>query len=503
MLSPIDSRLSADEQLRASGLFREQQHTVHARTDRVFAVLMVMQWIAGVAAAIWISPLTWSGAVSQTHLHVWAAVFLGGAITALPVGLAWLRPGTSLTRHVVAVSQMLTAALFIHLTGGRIETHFHIFGSLAFLACYRDWRVLVTATIVVATDHGLRGLLWPESVYGVLAGTSLRFLEHAGWVVFEDIFLIVTIRQSLSDMRHNASNQARLESTNSRIELEVRRRTEELRRSIAEAEEGSRQLAKANETLENQNKELDQFTYIASHDLQEPVRKLVSFSRLLEQDIDGDLNDDAKRDLDFIIDAAKRMKNLIQALLELSRVGRAAMHQDAVDLNCCVDDALLALALSIEEANAKITRDKLPFVIGDQTMLTQLYQNLISNALKFVSDKTPEIHLTAKCDEDQWIFAVSDNGIGMKPEYADRIFKPFQRLHNRGEFQGTGIGLSICKKTVQRHAGEIWVQSQVGEGAQFLFSLPVTPTNAVESATNLTAAETEHADSDCALSHTS
>lgn len=462
---------------RAEELLRQRQQGIYARTDRLFATLMLVQWFAGVLAAIWISPRTWSGAMSETHLHVWAAVFLGGAITSLPVFLAWFRPGNVMTRHVIAVGQMLTSALLIHLTGGRIETHFHVFGSLAFLACYRDWRVLATATIVVASDHWLRGVLWPESVYGVLSGAPLRFIEHAGWVVFEDIFLIVAIRQSLAEMRRDAQQRAQLEATNTRIEHEVARRTEELRQAVAEAATANEKLEETNKVLAEKNKELDQFTYIASHDLQEPVRKLVSFSRLLEQDVDGDLSEDAKRDLEFIVDAAMRMKNLVQALLELSRVGRSALKSEPVDLDRCASNAISALELRVESTAAEITRDKLPTVIGDPTMLTQLYQNLIGNALKFIEDRQPHIHLSAKREADHWVLGVSDNGIGMKSEYAERIFQPFQRLHSRSEYEGTGIGLSICKKTVDRHSGEIWVESEVGEGAKFLFTIPIADTD--------------------------
>src|SRR5207302_4541295 len=139
---------------------------------------------------LWVSPKTWAGASIQTHWHVWAAIFLGGAIASFPVFLVWKKPGRALTRHTIAVAQMLTSALLIHLTGGRIETHFHVFGSLAFLAFYRDWRVLVSATVVVAVDHFLRGLFWPQSVYGVTGGGELRWLEHAGRVGFEDVVLI-------------------------------------------------------------------------------------------------------------------------------------------------------------------------------------------------------------------------------------------------------------------------------------------------------------------------
>jgi len=470
--SEVSPSVQAESQ-RAEELLRLKQRNIHSRTDRMFAYLMVGQWLAGIVAALLISPRTWSGLASETHLHVWAAVLLGGAITALPVYMALFMPGRTITRHLIAIGQMLTSALLIHLSGGRIETHFHVFGSLAFLACYRDWKVLVTATVVVAADHGLRGMIWPESVYGVMSGASFRFIEHAGWVVFEDIFLGVAIVQNIADMRRSASHQAAMEFTNTRIEEEVRRRTEELRQSVAATAEVNQQLEAANEDLKQKNLELDQFTYIASHDLQEPVRKLVSFSRLLKQDIDGDLNENAERDLKFIVDAAHRMRDLVQALLELSRAGRSAMKSETVGLDHCVDHALEALSLAITDSGATIIRDPLPEVCGDRTMLTQLYQNLVSNGLKFIRDKKPEIRIGARQEGDFWILSVSDNGIGMKSEYAERIFQPFQRLHSRGEFAGTGIGLSICKKTVNRHKGEIWVESEEGKGATFLFSLPV------------------------------
>src|SRR6266852_4497687 len=151
---------------RAEELFHEQQETIFRRTDRMFGWLMCFQWLAGIVAAVWISPKTWLGAESRIHMHIWAALFVGGAITSFPVLMAWKRPGWVLTRHAIAVGQLLTSALLIHLTGGRVETHFHVFGSLAFLAIYRDWKVLLSATVVVAADHFLRGTFWPQSVFG-------------------------------------------------------------------------------------------------------------------------------------------------------------------------------------------------------------------------------------------------------------------------------------------------------------------------------------------------
>ena len=188
----------------------------------------VFQWIAGILFALWVSPLAWSGTVSRTHVHVWAAIVLGGIISLFPAVLGILRPGRPSTRYTIGVAQMLMGALLIHLTGGRIETHFHVFGSLAFLAFYRDWRVLIPATIVVALDHMLRGLFWPQSVYGVLVASQWRWLEHAAWVVFEDVFLLMSCVSGLAEMRQTAERTAALEQ-----EVRTRQQAENDERALA------------------------------------------------------------------------------------------------------------------------------------------------------------------------------------------------------------------------------------------------------------------------------
>ncbi|MGH9139678.1 MAG: ATP-binding protein [Vicinamibacterales bacterium] len=196
---------------RASELFSSHQREIYRSTDRLFAGLMGFQWLAGIVFALWVSPLAWYGSVSRTHIHVWAAIVVGGIISLFPALLGLLRPGRPSTRYTIAVAQMLMGALLIHLTGGRIETHFHVFGSLAFLAFYRDWRVLIPATIVVALDHMLRGIFWPQSVYGVLVVSEWRWVEHAAWVIFEDVFLVVSCRRSVAEMQEIAERTATLE----------------------------------------------------------------------------------------------------------------------------------------------------------------------------------------------------------------------------------------------------------------------------------------------------
>jgi two-component system sensor histidine kinase/response regulator len=208
--SPLEARDTSTSE-RASQLFTEAWHLIHHRTDRLFAGLMAFQWLMGIAFALWVSPLAWDGPVSRTHLHVWAAVIVGGLISLFPALLGLFRPGLPSTRYIIGVAQMLMGALLIHLTGGRIETHFHVFGSLAFLAFYRDWRVLIPATVVVALDHLLRGMFWPQSVYGVVVASEWRWLEHAAWVLFEDVFLLVACRRSIAEMWHTAERTATLE----------------------------------------------------------------------------------------------------------------------------------------------------------------------------------------------------------------------------------------------------------------------------------------------------
>ena len=214
--------------MRSQELLREHLHGIYCHTDRIFAWLMAAQWLFGVVLALVISPRAWYGVYSQTHIHVWLALVLGGIISAFPVALALLFSGHTFTRHVIAVGQMLMSGLLIHLTGGRIETHFHVFGSIALLAFYRDWRVLISATVVVYVDHLFRGFYFPQSVFGVLTATVWRSLEHSGWVMFEVGFLIYSIRQSLTEMQGIAERQARLENMNVTVEQVVAERTEQL-----------------------------------------------------------------------------------------------------------------------------------------------------------------------------------------------------------------------------------------------------------------------------------
>lgn len=237
-------------------------------------------------------------------------------------------------------------------------------------------------------------------------------------------------------------------------------------------ERHARLLSQANDALQRRNQELDEFTYIASHDLQEPLRKLCAFSDLLREDLAAGNHEDIEHDIEVLTGAARRMQRLVQDLLALSRSGRQTINFEPLELDSIVDEALDALELRIAETGATLERAELPRVLGDRTLLIQLYQNLLGNALKFTGKAHPRIGLTVEPDaEGGWLLGVRDDGIGLKPEYAEQIFAPFKRLHGRDEYEGTGVGLAICRKIVERHDGRIWVESELGHGAHFRFTL--------------------------------
>jgi PAS domain S-box-containing protein len=241
-------------------------------------------------------------------------------------------------------------------------------------------------------------------------------------------------------------------------------------------------LRETNEVLEAQareltrsNEELQQFAYVASHDLQEPLRMISSYTQLLGRRYGDRLDGDAKEFMAFIVDGAARMKQLIEDLLAYSRVGTRGREFQSVDSGAALAKALANLRGAQEASGARITHDAMPRVHADGAQLTQLFQNLIGNAMKFHGPEAPHIHVGAQTHDQVWVFTVKDNGIGLDPQYADRIFMMFQRLHNKEEYAGTGIGLAICKKIVERHGGRIWVESQPGAGATFGFTLARNP----------------------------
>ncbi|PSB52997.1 PAS domain-containing sensor histidine kinase [filamentous cyanobacterium Phorm 6] len=243
--------------------------------------------------------------------------------------------------------------------------------------------------------------------------------------------------------------------------------------NITDRKAAEQQMLQLTEDLKRSNEELEQFAYVASHDLQEPLRAVTSYAQLLAHRYQDNLDAKADKYIHYIVDGATRMQQLINDLLAYSRLGTQGKKFEPADCHAAVQQSLCNLQIAIAEKKAVITCDAMPTVMADEFQLVQLFQNLIANGIKFCREDIPLIHIAAGRQDSEWVFSVRDRGIGIDPQYADRIFIIFQRLHSRREYSGTGIGLAMCKRIVERHGGRIWVESQEGKGATFYFTIPI------------------------------
>lgn len=308
------------------------------------------------------------------------------------------------------------------------------------------------------------------SVQATLIMTNIGYLLSFGLLL--TIYLL--LRQ---EMQERQAAETALRKTNEQLETRVKESIEAnlaLQKEIADRIEAEEQVAQLAMTLSRSNQELEQFAYIASHDLQEPLRAVTSYTQMLSRRYQSHLDERADKYIHYIVDGAARMQQLINDLLTYSRVGRQQLDLNPTDCNSVLEQVVKNLKIAIAESNATVTQDPLPIVMADAAKLIQLLQNLISNALKYHSEAPPKIHISVVQREKDWCFSVKDNGIGIDPQYAERIFILFQRLHTRREYPGTGIGLAICKKIADLHQGEIWVESQPDQGSAFYFTLPKT-----------------------------
>lgn len=229
----------------------------------------------------------------------------------------------------------------------------------------------------------------------------------------------------------------------------------------------------AQEELARSNQDLEQFAYVASHDLQEPLRMVATYTQLLAERYQGKLDADADKYIHYAVDGALRMQKLVQDLLSFSRVGRPGLVVESTDCNAALGEGLQNLGTAIQESGARVDYAQLPVVMADSSQLVQVFQNLVGNAIKFRGSEAPVIGVSAEEKGKEWAFSVTDNGIGIAVENAEKVFVIFRRLNTRAEYPGNGIGLSICKKIIERHGGRIWVESEIGHGSAFKFTLPV------------------------------
>lgn len=363
---------------------------------------------------------------------------------------------------IIGISALLQfAAAFFALRLIRVTGFYLAWVLIASAFCIMAVRRVIVLVQLLAGEGALPHLLVDESV-----GLATTIMVLAGVLCIAPLFR--TIKAAETALRQSRD----------KLEGLVAQRTEELREANArlsveldERRQAEYRLAQYASDLARSNAELEQFAYVASHDLQEPLRMVASFTQLLAKRYRDKLDQDAREFIDFAVDGATRMQALINDLLAYSRVGTRGKPFKPTDGEAVFKMAVDNLARSIAQSGAIITHDPLPTISGDEVQLIQLFQNLIANALKFHGQEPPQVHISARQQDGEWVFAVRDNGIGMAPEQQERIFAIFQRLHHRSEYPGTGVGLAICKKIVERHGGKIWVESEVGRGSTFYFTV--------------------------------
>ena len=388
-------------------------------------------------------------------------------VVLMVINLRVLRQSRTATFSGVFVCVLLLVILTVATLGGLHGFPYQYFAAVPLLAAFLVGPRLAVACAAVAV---VELCVFDGLILGWLPYDELR--SRLG-----SIFLTMMVG-ALAALVESVRDRAERERDEAQARL-----LDVLRDRAAAQERHAAELERSNQELARSNQELEQFAYVASHDLQEPLRMVASYTQLLSRRYQGKLDATADEFIGYSVDGALRMQRLIQDLLTYARVGTKGDALGPVDAGKVLQQVLASLEVSIREQAAEVSFEPLPWVHADESQLGQLLQNLVGNALKFRSpERPPHIHVSARQQGGEWVFAVQDDGIGIEPQYFERIFVIFQRLQAKTDYPGTGIGLAVCKRIVERHGGRIWVESRVGQGTTFFFTLrPASPPLAVRS----------------------
>jgi signal transduction histidine kinase/CheY-like chemotaxis protein len=461
--------------------YDQYKDEIYRSTDRVFSILFILQWLGSIAYTIWQAPYIWRGTFSSIHPNIYVSTILGTLLVTIPLILIWQRPGECLTRHAIAVSQALYSSILIHVSGGRIETHFHIFGTLAFLAFYRDWRVLITASVIVCIDHLARGLYWPESVYGTRLAPFGRTIEHACWVIFEDIFLIVSCVKSQREMQTVAARQTEMELMNTMFEETVIERTRELSQKTTDLEVKNEELAREHQIARSANRAKSEFLANMSHELRTPMTAILGFTDILIED--GNLARAPAQRLECLGTVKHNAEHLLAILndiLDLSKIEADKLEVEnlACDPAQIANDvhALMRIRAAAKGILFRVEfKNQLPKCIGsDSLRIRQILTNLVGNAIKFTENGTVTLSCRFDSAKSELEFDVQDSGVGMNEQQQASLFQAFSQADSSmsRRFGGTGLGLVISRRLADLLKGDVQlVKSELGKGSLFRFTM--------------------------------